>query len=546
MRARRLICDRSGGVAVMAAVAGALLCAIAALVIDVGSVALYARKLQGAADLSALAAARDLTRHADAARATASANVGPGVAVQSVAGVYVADPARAPHDRFRPGEAPANAARVTLSGQAPLHFGRWILGRDSITVRRSGTAAISLGQPLAMFSIGSRLARLDGGLANALLSGLTGSSVSLSALDYNALAAADVSLLDYIDALSTDLGLTVGDYDALLGAEIDTGRALRILDRLAGDHDGSALNKLAKAADGLRLKLGDLIGLETDAPRALRGGLAARLSALDLATAMLQTGGDRQLALDVNADVALADLKVSLAIGERPNGSPWLTVTDNGQPIIRTAQARLYVRARTAQALSGLAQVTLPVLVELAPSEARLQSLRCAPARQLDLDVRPGLARAVIGTIDERRLQDFKQGLPVSPATFLSIAGLVTLTGSAEIEAADQGYRTVRFNAAEIEDQAIKTVGSRGFVGGLVASLLGRLDIKVKVIGLGLGLGELTRALGALLAPLSPLLDGLVNALLDTLGLKFGEADVRALGLSCPEQGRLAAPVLVG
>lgn len=37
-----------------------------------------------------------------------------------------------------------------------------------------------------------------------------------------------------------------------------------------------------------------------------------------------------------------------------------------------------------------------------------------------------------------------------------------------------------------------------------------------------------------------------VDALLDTLGLKFGEADVRALCLSCPDASRPATPVLVG
>lgn len=542
---RALLQDRRGGVAVMAAVSGGLLCALAALVIDVGSVALYTRKLQGAADLSALAAARDLGRIQDAARATAQANLGTGVTVKAVSGVYVAEAEVAARDRFRPGQGPANAAQVTLSGQAPLHFGRWILGKESVAVHRTGTAATTYGEPLAMFSIGSRLARLDGGLANAVLSGLTGSSVSLTAMDYNALAAADVSLLAFSDALATDLGLTVGDYDALMQSEIDTGRALSVLDRLAGDSDGSALNKLAQAADGLRLKVGELIGLEADAPQALRGGLDVRMSALDLATAMLETGGDRQLALDLGAQAGLADLDVSLAIGERPNGSPWLAVTDNGQPIIRTAQARLYIRARTAQKLSGLAQVNLPILIELAPSEARLEALNCTPD-SIDLGVRPGVAKASIGTIDESRLSNFKQSLTVSPATFLSVAGLVTVSGSSQIEAADQGFKTVRFTGAEIDAQAIKTVGSRGFVGGLVATLISGLDIKVSVIGLGIGLGNLASALGVLLTPLSPVLDAVVNALLDTLGLKFGEADVRALGLSCPDASKPATPVLVG
>lgn len=542
---RALLRDRRGGVAVMAAVAGGLLCALAALVVDVGSVALYARRLQGAADLSALAAARDLGRLQDAARATAEANVGAGVTVKATSGVYVAEAGVAAKDRFHAGQGPANAARVTLSGQAPLHFGRWILGRESVAVHRTGTAATTYGEPLAMFSIGSRLARLDGGLANAVLSGLTGSTVSLTAMDYNALAAADVSLLAFSDALAADLGLTVGDYEALMRSEIDTGRALGVLDRLAGDADGSALNKLAQAADGLRLKVGELIGLEADAPQALRGGMDARVSALDLATAMLETGGDRQLALDLGAQAGLADLDVSLAIGERPNGSPWLTVTDRGEPIIRTAQARVYIRARTAQKLSGLAQVNLPILIELAPAEARLEALSCGPDT-LDLGVRPGVARASIGTIDEQRLSNFKQALTVSPATFVSVAGLVTVSGSSQIEAADQGFRTVRFTGAEIEAQTVKTVGSRGFTGGLVATLISRLDIKVSVVGLGIGLGDLASALGGLLTPLSPVLDAVVNALMDATGLKFGEADVRALGLSCPDASKPATPVLVG
>ncbi|MBX3478000.1 MAG: hypothetical protein KF910_10350 [Brevundimonas sp.] len=545
MAMRRLIRDRRGGVAIMAASVGGLLCALAALVIDVGSVALYARKLQGAADLAALAATRDLDRYDAAARATAAANVGPSVQVAATTGVYVADATLEPGDRFRSGAGPANAARVTLSGQAPLYFGRWLLGRETVAVHRSGTAATSAGEHLAMFSIGSRLARLDGGLANALLSGLTGSTVSLTALDYNALATADVSLLDFTDALSIDLGLTVGDYEALKRAEIDAGRALGVLDAVAGDADGSALSKLARAADGLRVKVGDLIGLEADAPQALRQGLEARVSALDLATAMLETGGDRQLALNLGAQAGLADLSLDLAIGERPNGSPWIAVTDTGQPIIRTAQARLYLEARTSQKLAGLAQVSLPILIELAPSEARLESLACDP-RRVDLAVRPGVARAAIGTVDESRLGDFKRALTVSPAVFVSVAGLVTVSGSSQIEAADQGFRPVRFSAQEIEDQAIRTVGSRGFVGGLVASLVGRLDITVRVVGLGLGLGDLAGALKALLTPLSPMLDGVVNALLDTLGLKFGEADVRVLGLSCPDAHGPVAPVLVG
>jgi uncharacterized membrane protein len=125
------------------------------------------------------------------------------------------------------------------------------------------------------------------------------------------------------------------------------------------------------------------------------------------------------------------------------------------------------------------------------------------------------------------------------------VVGLVTITGQADIEAADTGWRTVGFDAADIAGRRMKSVTSRGFTGGLVTTLIQRLDVDVRVIGLGLGLGGLTQALGVLLTPLGPVLDAVVNAVLDPLGLKFGEADVAVHGVRCPAAGAGKA-VLVG
>src|SRR5690606_24854677 len=119
--------------------------------------------------------------------------------------------------------------------------------------------------PTAMFSIGSRLASLDGGLANALLSSLLGGRVSLTLMDYRGLADAQVNLLQFSDALAADLGVKAGDYDALLSHEVETGRVLRVLERIAGSDAKSALGKLTGAPADARLKLGDLIGVEAEA-----------------------------------------------------------------------------------------------------------------------------------------------------------------------------------------------------------------------------------------------------------------------------------------
>lgn len=536
----------------MAAVAGGLLCLFTAAVIDLGVLVLHTRRVQGAADLAALSAVRVLDRGEVAARVaadrTVQANVSPEavVSVSTTLGVYTPDPKIDRARRFQPGGA-ANAARVEAISPAPMFFVPLLLGRDKVVVTRRAVAARVGGvPPKAMISIGSRLARLDGGVANQLLSGLAGSKVSLSVMDYRRLIDLDVNLLGFTDALATDLGVEVGDYDRLLATQVDAGRALKVLERLAGGADGGALGRLASASAGVKVRLGDLIGVDAQAPDGVRQGLDASVSAMDLIMAMLEAGGgQRQIALDLGAPAGVADLWATLAIGERPNRSPWLTVTANGQPLVRTAQARLYVRARTVQSLSGLARVELPILVELAASEARLKSLSCDPGRSVEVDVRPGLARAMIGAVDEGRLHDFKTPLAPRPATLLSVLGLVSITGKADVEAADVGFRTLRFDADDIKARRIKTMTSRSLATGLVSSLIQRLDVTVDVIGLGLGLGDLTKALGQLLTPLGPVLDGVLNPVLDLLGLKLGEADVAVHGLSCPDQQR-STPRLVG
>lgn len=187
-----------------------------------------------------------------------------------------------------------------------------------------------------------------------------------------------------------------------------------------------------------------------------------------------------------------------------------------------------------------MAQVRLPVLVEAAASEARLKRIRCEGAPTVTLAVRPGLARARIGTIDESKLKDFKTPLASSPATLISVLNLVTLKAHADVEIADQNWTEVAFTAIDISEQRVKSARSRGFVSGLIVSLLQRMEISL----LGLDLGGLVQAAGVLLTPLGPVLDGVIQPLLDLLGLKLGEADVRIHGVQCPTQGR--TPVLVG
>lgn len=551
---RGLADDSRGSVSMVMAMSFITLLGAAALAVDVGSLFLQSRKLQGVADLAALSAARDIGRASAAAQATAADNGwGSPLAVQVALGRYSPDPALAASARFKPGGSDPTAARVTVSGEADLFFGRLLLRRDTITLTRRATAARA---DMASFSIGTRLASLQGGLANQLLSGLTGSTVSLSVMDYDALAAAKVDLFQYSDLLRLNADLEGASYDKVLGTDISTGKALKLLaDLLQANGDlqaASAARKLSVAAgDSATAKLDALLDLGPyGAQDHVAGGTGAKvqLAAQDLASALLVLAGEgRQVKLDLGASIpGLTDIDVWLAIGERPNNSPWLTVDRDGQVIVRTAQTRLYLKAKALSVLSGLGAqpITLPILVEAASGEAKLASMECpesVSAQAATLSVRPSLGRIVVGEVDTAKLNDFKQPLAVSRATIADLL-LVKATAKAEVSVGGQAWKTARFSRTDIQAGTIKTVATDDIARATLSSLLGDLDLDVEIpgLGLGLGLGAVTSALSGALGALAAPLDGVLNTLTGLLGVRLGEADVRMNGLRCRDAALVA------
>lgn len=535
--------DRRGGLSVFGVIGSGLACVLAAVVVDLGALALRARAVQGAADLAAMSAAMSLTQAAAAAEATAEANLGGDVRVVTRLGRYTADSNIPPEARFVVGPGDANAVRVTLTQDAPLYFGALLTDQPVRIVARSATAMAKRGEPMASFSLGSRLLALRGGLANQLLSALAGGSVSLTALDYEALASSQIDLLPLVDTLSASVGTEVGDYDALMARDASVATVIEAIQPQVPSGAAAALRKIARAARA-DIRIGELIGIEVDSEGEPRRGLDVRINALDLVLAALETGAaHRQVALDLGASIGLASVRANLAIGERPNRSPWLAVTSSNSPLIRTAQARLYVVARTSDSLAGLAQVNVPILIEVAASEARLEEIKCEGEPRVTIGVRPGVGRASLGAVDEARLGDFKTSLSPVPATLISLSGLLTLTGQAEIEAADPGFSRVAFSEADVAALRVKTLRTTGAITGVVTSLFERLEIKVNGPGKSLDVSSMVRSISALLRPIGPVLDRMIDPIMDFLGLRLGEADTRVHGVDCASSG--VRPVLV-
>ncbi|WP_066477489.1 MULTISPECIES: pilus assembly protein TadG-related protein [unclassified Sphingomonas] len=539
---RDLARDRRGGAAVLVAGAMPMLIAGAALAVDIGAVQLDTRRLQGIADSAALAAARHPER-AEAAVAAVIAQAGwrGQITPRIVRGDYRADPAVPPDLRFSAAATGGgNAFAVTLAATSPTYFAR-VFGQDQVAIARRATAAR---QDSAAFSIGTRLAALEGGIVNALLSGLLGTSVGLSVADYQALVAADVDLLTYLDAVATRARIDAASYDEILARDVSGPTAIEALADTVDDATAkAALRAMAAGARGDAIALDALIDLGPAGARDTGPAGMARVDALSMLRAIAEmSNGRRQVEADLPATVpGVASTRVTLAIGERPAQSPFVAVSADGTPILRTAQVRMLIASRlTGAALPGLGgnlTVNVPIFVELAAGEARLAAIDCdaSAGPRVTLDARPGLGRVAIAQPDMTRFADFTQPLPLASARLVNVAGLVRVNGAALVDlGAAEPWQAAIFAGDEIGDGTIKRVSSGHAVEGVASSLIGTVKIDVELLGLlPVPATPIVQALGGVLATVAPALDGLVDTLTGLIGVRYGQADLQATGVRC-------------
>lgn len=558
---RRLASCRSGNVSTMTALLLPVGIALAAVSVDAASLYLERRETQNLTDLAAITAAANIdraelaaktvfmdngvTRIAVAARGSlpgVDTNLGSiGTAIIVEPGRYLADPEISVDRRFLPGGMPVNAVKVTATRAGSQFFSRGIMAPP--TIAASAVASVS---PEAMFSIGSRLASVNGGLTNAILGGLLGTRLSLSVMDYEQLIAADVDAFRFLDVLATDLRLRAASYQEVLDAEATVAQLAGAMARVDGvtTQQASALRLLARTAGGAgaaKLPLSHMFDLGHAASLALGdrpGGLNANVGVMDIigGGAAIANGGN-QVRLNLGAEVpGLLGLTLDVAVGEPPQFSPWLTLGERGD-FVRTAQTRLLLTAEIGAAGALGASVKLPVYVELAFAEGSLANIECPTGHPESLRVtiaaRPGVAELRIASLDAARLGDFTRKPSFARARIVN-ATLVSIYGQAHVEIANLAPTNLVFNKREIDQVAVKSVSTRNLAQSLTQSLLSTLRLDVEIIGLGLGLpGNLGNSLANLLGTVTPAIDGVLYNILTTLGVRVGEADVRVHGATC-------------
>jgi len=539
-----------------------------ALAVDTGRLVMEKRRLQRIADLSALAAVDvaacsgmvrpDPAAVTAAAQTTALSN-GYSGNLGAEAGAVTLGSTKTAKDGVRSFSSTAtsdnSAVRVVATSTYPssLILPNLLGGNTQLQA-----TAVATKQLLTGIQLGSFLTRLNTGqsILNGLLGGLLGTNVSLGILDYKGIAAAQVTLLNLVQA-----NANVGTVDELLKANVSVGDFLDIL-ATAVDQNSTAqiaLNQLSLTVGSLPdIKLGDILQVSGSNPEA---ALDAKVNVFDLLIAGLQLA-NKQHAISVpNVGVNLgqiAQVSLSLYVIEPPKiaiGPPgkdgngdWWTETE-------TAQLRLQLDVKALDFNIPLllkTEVNLNLYLDAAKAHAYVKSVQCATANDRTHHVTVGVQPSVLSLGIGQYANISNGGLQQTPPTLLvevlGIPNVLRLDLSATTAVQNPAAADVTFDVTSLPipnpppPNLTTTVGTNlgAALANAIGTLASTLDLKVNILNNFLGLGALLSSLlSAIFSLVLPLLQGLLgligSALLDplltALGLQFGGADVSLIWL---------------
>jgi len=551
---RRYVHAEEGVISVMAVGALVLALSVAMIVIDSGAMLSAYRNQQAATDAAALGAVRQIAEAQYVAETIFNLNDFDAGDMVATPLYYVADPARAPDDRFFTegqtasdgtvvSESSFNAVRVTKRSQSPTYFAR-LFGFGNLT--QIDTEAVAAYTKYVSFSAGTRVASLDAGLANQILGGLLGTTINLSLIDYNALADSNIDALEFLDALATEVGLQAGSdtYGDLLEAGVTVGdmlnAAVEVLtgDSFEGDPSVAtlALQTALSPVGNTPVDLGDVLDLAPVAQRTV-GAIGSALgddvpfNLFDLVSGTAMALGEGQ-AVGFDTDVNLGSL--ASVSGTITIGAPMahMAIGKIGDSV-RTSQVTVQLEAKIDTGLTQLldSQISVPIYITAAEGTATVQSIPCAPGGNITvLSGTTGAVTARYGTESDAAPEIAR----------IVVAGLevMSLSASGSYPVAAGGPTDIEFSKTDIEGGNPKTIASdSNILGGLGGALsINQVTLLgLPIPGLSTILSTLTTSIGSALGILDPVID----SLLTTLGVKLGAMDMIVHGAKC------RAPTLV-
>ena len=384
--------QQRGAIGLMAAITLGLVLLFMLLVVDSGRLYLEQRKLQRVADLAVLEAvsrggsctAGTAPTYANQSATRNGFTPGTTQKINTTCGTLVtgSDNLRA----FKLDSTKSDAIRVIATTTVPTSVagGLWSFysnGKFLINTPLTASAVGAIGgAPLARLTINSSLVDINTAnspLLNSLMGGLLGGNVSLSAVSWQGLAAANINLLSYLDQLAINVGATAGDYNQLLNSNIQVTQlldaAIKVLEK-----NGGGVTVASKALTDIKLitsntqviKLGDVLNIKNGTPSA---GLNTDIKAFNLLDGIVQVAGGKSAATaTINTTIPLIGAAtIYLKIIDPPQvsttGNPALAKanpTGANQIFVKTAQvqARIHLELAVVKALQPLTDALTSVL----------------------------------------------------------------------------------------------------------------------------------------------------------------------------------------
>jgi len=435
----------------------------------------------------------------------------------------------------------ADAVSVTLSQPLPAQIFPLLPRQEGAVMQASAQAAQTV---VGRVSVGSSLLTVnsdESALLNGLLGGLLGGAVNLTVLDYGNLLAADVTLLQLVEA-APGVG-TVGDLLALntslpgfLGIVSD---ALYATGEGVDAAAGGLLDVLASAASppAGSIQFGDFVGVEEGFEEQV-GELP--INAMDLLLGLSQLANEGYaVAFTVPNLVGLSipgiasiNVDADIKLGEPPQeafGRPGYD--SNGYPLTRAYSSQVQVLLNVSVNLLpaggfALLGLNLGLAVEAATGSADLAMIRCpspdTPQTTVWVDGESSVARLAIGGFDATDPDpiDNPQRLVI-----LELLGLdlLVVDPAVEVPVGSSNSGVMQFDGPflpDIEEPDPAHTASLGtdtddLLSGAISSLLAQLVPNIV---------SNTPVIGLLLAPVLNPIISLVMGLLDPLLSAIGSA----------------------
>ena len=419
-----------------------------------------------------------------------------------------------------------------------------MLGVASATV---GTRSIAVNANTTAFALGSTLVGVNGGLANALLGSLTGSSLSLTADDYAGLASANVDLFGLADALALRIN-AAGTYAALGATTVRLSDFVNALATAAASSGGSAtavaaLRNMASAIgmSGPSLTLGSLLsfGPYGNLAPGSPAPVSASLPVLPLITAAARLGGGTfTVSTGLNlAGTAITNAHLTLVLAHSGGGPSFAAVGTVGTTL-HTAQARLLLSLQLAPS-GTIASLNLPLALDIAPASATLSAVGCSAGAPVDpaatLSVAPGVVDSWIGNVSNGALSDLSTPLDPGYATLTSLPlSLVTISGRANASVSNLNASSIPFTQADIAAGTMKTTATTDYTSSLLSSLIGNLQLNAALAGINIPLPSgAAAAVATLLQNALHPIDQALSSTLGMLGITIGDANTWVRGQRC-------------